>query len=81
MKRTKPSYEQKQEVDNDVLLERINNLIETNKIDHAALLVQTTKTNDRVTKLEAWRNVVTGALIILNVVVWPIVLLFITKRI
>lgn len=87
MKRQKATYEQKQEVDNDVLLERINNLIETtrvntlnNKEDHEKILVQTTKTNGRVTKLEAWRNIITGGLLILNVVVWPIILFFITKN-
>jgi len=81
MKRTKPSYERKQEVNNSVLLERINNLIVTNKEDHVAILEQTTKTNGRVTKLEAWRNIITGGLLILNIIVWPIILFFITKSI
>ena len=81
MKRTEPSYERKQEVNNSVLLERINNLIVTNKEDHVAILEQTTKTNGRVTKLEAWRNIITGGLLILNIIVWPIILFFITKSI
>ncbi len=80
MKRTKPTYEQKQEIDNDVLLERINNLIDTNSKDHKVLIEQTTRTNGRVTKLEAWRNIITGGLLILNVVVWPIILFLITKN-
>ena len=64
----------------EVLDERLTNWFRENKEDHETIIVQTTKTNGRVTKLEAWRNIITGGLLILNVVVWPIVLFFITKN-
>lgn len=66
-------------ITNEVLYERLNNLIKENSEDHQEIIKQTTLTNGRVTKLEAWRNIMTGGLIILNVIVWPIVLLYITK--
>lgn len=67
-------------IDNDVLLERINNLIETNKTEHEAILTQTTKTNGRVTKLESWQNRIIGGMVIVDVIVLPLVLWWITKQ-
>ena len=70
----------------DVLEERLSNWFAENKSDHAEIIAQTTKTNGSVAKatseineLKMWRSKMTGALIILNVVIWPLVLLFITK--
>ena len=70
----------------DVLEERLSNWFAENKADHAEIIAQTTKTNGSVAKatseineLKMWRSKMTGALIILNVVIWPLVLLFITK--
>ena len=70
----------KQTIDNDVLLERINNLIETNKSEHEAILTQTTKTNGRVTKLESWQNRIIGGMVIVDIIVLPLVLWWITKQ-
>lgn len=67
-------------INNDVLLERINNLIETNKTEHEAILAQTTKTNGRVTKLESWQNRIIGGMVIVDVIVLPLVLWWITKQ-
>lgn len=67
-------------INNDVLLERINNLIETNKTEHEAILTQTTKTNGRVTKLESWQNRIIGGMVIVDVIVLPLVLWWITKQ-
>ena len=64
----------------EVLDERISNFFRENKEDHETIIVQTTKTNGRVTKLEAWRNLIIGGLTILNVIVWPFVLYCITKK-
>jgi hypothetical protein len=70
----------KQIIENDVLLERINNLIETNKTEHEAILTQTTKTNGRVTKLESWQNRIIGGMVIVDIIVLPLVLWWITKQ-
>ena len=67
-------------IDNDVLLERINNLIETNKTEHEAILTQTTKTNGRVTKLESWQNRIIGGMVIVDIIVLPLVLWWITTK-
>ena len=67
-------------INNDVLLERINNLIETNKTEHEAILTQTTKTNGRVTKLESWQNRIIGGMVIVDVIVLPLVLWWITTK-
>jgi hypothetical protein len=63
----------------EVLDERLTNWFRENKEDHDTIIVQTTKTNGRVNELDKWKSQMTGAMIILNVVIWPIVLLFITK--
>jgi len=42
---------------------------------------QTTKTNGRVTKLEAWKNKVLGALIITEIILIPIAFLVLQKLI
>lgn len=70
----------KQIIENDVLLERINNLIETNKTEHEAILIQTTKTNGRVTKLESWQNRIIGGMVIVDIIVLPLVLWWITTK-
>jgi hypothetical protein len=70
----------KQTIENDVLLERINNLIETNRTEHEAILTQTTKTNGRVTKLESWQNRIIGGMVIVDIIVLPLVLWWITTK-
>jgi hypothetical protein len=67
-------------IENDVLLERINNLIDTNRTEHEAILKQTTKTNGRVTKLESWQNRIIGGMVIVDIIVLPLVLWWITTK-
>ena len=69
----------KKQITLEVLDERLTNWFRENKEDHETIIVQTTKTNGRVTKLEAWRNLIVGGLTILNVVVWPLILYYLTK--
>jgi hypothetical protein len=41
--------------------------------------VQTTKTNSRVSHLEAWKNRVTGGLIITDIILIPVIITFVIK--
>lgn len=70
------------------LRELINEKFASNDSAHEAILAQTTKTNGRVTTLEAehldnerWKSRVTGALIIMNVIIVPVFLMFVQKYI
>jgi hypothetical protein len=67
-------------IENDVLLERINNLIETNKTEHEAILIQTTRTNGRVNGLEKWQNRIIGGMVVVDVIILPLVLWWITTK-
>lgn len=58
----------------ELFLEKFN----TNDDQHTSILIQTTKTNGRVTGLEDWKNKVIGALIMTNIIILPV--LFILVR-
>ncbi len=45
-----------------------------------SILVQTTRTNGRVTKLERWQSYVLGFLAAVSVLILPMVFLFIKER-
>ena len=71
-----------------VILERLTNFIETNADEHKTIIDQVKRTNGglgvhdtRLDKLERWRSTITGALIIINLVVVPSVLYLIFKYI
>ena len=61
-----------------VLAEKLDNLIETNKEDHADILTQVKITNGRTTNLEGWRNKIVGGLVVANLIMVP--LMFIVVR-
>lgn len=67
----------------DVVIERLNNLLKENKEEHESILAQVTKTNGSVADIQKWRYILTGAIIIMNVFLVPIIvaitLSFITK--
>jgi hypothetical protein len=66
-------------ITNEVLCERLDNLIRDNSEDHAKIIIQTTKTNGIVTKHDNWLNRIIGALIVSNAVVLPILLYLLFK--
>ena len=74
------------EINYDVLVERlegitnlINERFSENDRSHNTILIQTTKTNGRVTKLEDWKNRMIGAIIIMNIVMLPLVFIMISS--
>ena len=64
----------------DVIDERLNNFFRENKEDHVAIITQTTKTNGSVASLQKWRYQITGALIVLNIFIVPIILFLVYKQ-
>ena len=64
----------------DVIDERLDNFFRENKEDHVAIITQTTKTNGSVASLQKWRYQITGALIVLNIFVVPIILFLVYKQ-
>lgn len=68
-------------IEQDVIIERLNNLIRENtdahkqiKDDQAKILIQTTKTNGTVLDLMKWKERATGGFIIINIIVIPIII-------
>jgi len=66
-------------ITNEVLCERLDNLIRDNTEDHEKILLQTTATNGTVRKHDAWLNRMIGALIFSDVVLMPIILYLLFK--
>ena len=64
-------------VTNEVLMERLNNLIETNSREHAEIKEQVEKTNGSVANLKIWKGVMQGAVGVLTVIVIPLLFIFI----
>ena len=69
-----------------VVIERLDNLIETNKNEHKTIIDQVRKTNGtigvhdtRIDRLERWRSTITGALIIINLIIVPVLLYLILR--
>jgi len=74
-------FEKQQAIAQDVLIERVNNLIKENsdahnqiKEDQTRILIQTTKTNGTVLDLLKWKERATGGFIIINVVIIPVLI-------
>lgn len=77
----------KEEKEQAIILERLNNLIVTNKNEHAQILEQVKKTNGSVCvhdkeikRLNNYKNYLSGALVILNLFVVPILFWLIYKH-
>ncbi len=63
----------------DVVLERLNNLIESNKLSHDAILQQVIKTNGKVAENTKWRHLLAGGLIVSNAIIVPIIIAIVLK--
>lgn len=68
-------------ISNEVICERLENFFRENKADHEAIITQTTKTNGSVASLQKWRYQITGALVVLNIFVVPIILFLVYKQV
>lgn len=75
------------QVEQDVIIERLTNLIRENfeahkqiKDDQAKILIQTTLTNGTVSKLKEWKATATGGFIVVNLLVVPVVLWLFFER-
>jgi hypothetical protein len=60
--------------DLQVIIERLDNLINTNKEEHSRIEEQTKKTNGSVASLKIWRAYLTGAVAVLSAIVFPILM-------
>lgn len=58
----------------EVIRERLDNLKTANAQEHKAILEQTTKTNGSVADLVRWKEKTTGALIVINIFVIPVMI-------
>jgi len=70
----------KEEKQQAVILERLTGLIDSNNKEHKAILDQVIKTNSRVSKLEIWKGLITGGMVIINLFVVPILSWLIYKH-
>ena len=68
-----------EEVTNAVLLERLDNFIEQNKVDHDRIEQHVIKTNGSVASLKMWRAVMQGAIAVLTAIVVPLLFMFLSK--
>ena len=57
-----------------VIVERLTNIQDENTKEHSLIFEQVKKINGTVADLSKWRYLITGALIIMNIVFIPIIL-------
>ena len=74
------------DINTDVLVERLEGVTKLitdkfveNEKSHNIILIQTTKTNGRVSELENLKNKVIGALIVMNIILLPIVYIILSN--
>jgi hypothetical protein len=63
----------------EVIIERLTNFQQANAEDHSAILEQVKRTNGSVADIQRWRYMITGALIIMNIIIMPVAIAIITK--
>jgi hypothetical protein len=62
------------------IVERLGNLMKTNKTEHEAILKQTTATNGKVAEIIKWKERMTGGIVVLNIIVVPVLLFLLYER-
>jgi hypothetical protein len=66
-------------MDNDVIIERLENLLRENSEEHKSILDQVKKTNGSVADIQKWRYLLTGGFIVSNIIIVPIIITLILK--
>lgn len=61
-------------MDNDVIVERLENLLRENSEEHKNILAQVVKTNGSVADIQRWRYLASGVILAMNVFIVPIIL-------
>jgi hypothetical protein len=64
-----------------IVIERLDNLKSDNAQEHKAILDQVLKTNGAVADIQKWRYLITGALVIMNIFIVPIIVAVVVKYI
>ena len=67
------------EITNQLLYERLNNLIEANHEAHNKIDDHLTRLNGSVIKLKTWRSFISGGLAIITAIVIPMALMVFSK--
>lgn len=62
-----------------VIVERIKNFQEENKQQFCTLFEQVKKTNGSVADIQKWRFMITGALVIMNIILVPVIVSILIK--
>ena len=66
-------------MDNDVIIERLENLLRENSEEHKNILAQVTKTNGSVTDLMKWKERLFAILIFMNIFLVPVIVAVFTR--
>lgn len=71
---------EQQAIDNlAVVIERLSNIQAENSREHATIIEQVKRTNSTVADLVKWRYIITGALILMNIFVAPVIVAVLIK--
>jgi len=62
-----------------IVIERLDNFKTDNAQEHKAILEQVKKMNGSIAEIQKWRFLTTGALIIMNIFIVPIILAVVIK--
>ena len=63
----------------EVIIERLDNIKSDNAQEHSQIFEQVKKTNGVVADIQKWRYLVSGALILMNAILVPVIVAVIVK--